>query len=57
MEFQGFVGSNYETLAKTNDAERTVNFYFERMESPGAASRSALYPTPGVTTISLTLPP
>ena len=45
MDFPGFVGSNYETLAVTNDAERTVNWYFERMEVPSAASRSCVYDT------------
>lgn len=32
--------------------EDTINFYLERMESPGAASRVILCPTPGVTELS-----
>lgn len=46
-----FVGADYQTLALTADQERLVNMYVERMESPGAGVKTALYPTPGVTTI------
>ena len=48
MEYRGFVGPSYPSLAYTADQERTVNFYFEQMESPGATTRFALYPTPGI---------
>lgn len=48
MEYPEFVGGSYESQAATADAEKTVNWYFERMESRGATARSALYPTPGV---------
>lgn len=52
MQYQGFIGGSYESQAVTADQERTVNWYVERMESQGATSKSALYPTPGVTEIS-----
>lgn len=49
MEYKGFVGGSFPAQAVTLDQERTVNWYEERSESQGATSRSALYPTPGVT--------
>lgn len=52
MRYQGFVGGSYESQAVTADAERTVNFYVERMESQGATTDYALYPTPGVELLS-----
>ncbi len=52
MQYPGFVGGTYQSQAVTADQERTVNFYFENMEAPSATSRSALYPTPGVTQIN-----
>ena len=48
MEYRSFVGPSNPSMAWTADQERTVNFYFEQMESPGATSRYALYPTPGL---------
>ncbi len=51
MDYQGFVGSNYESQSVTADQEQTVNWFFERLEGQGATSRSALYPTPGVEAI------
>lgn len=35
-------------MAVTADQERTVNFYFEQMESQGATAKYALLPRPGV---------
>jgi hypothetical protein len=55
VRYPEFVGSSYRTQARTADSEHTINWYFERMESPGATSRSALYPTPGVQKISSSL--
>lgn len=52
MKFPGFVGPSYTSQSRVADAERTVNFYPERLESPGAKARYALYPTPGVTTFA-----
>ena len=48
MDYAGFCGPSYPSQAYTADQERTVNFYFEQMESPAATSRYVLYPTPGV---------
>jgi len=52
MNFQGFLGGSYETAAVTADQERTVNLFFENMQSEGATTRAALYPTPGVSELS-----
>jgi hypothetical protein len=38
MKLPSFVGGSYETRAVPMDPERTINFYVERMESPGATS-------------------
>lgn len=54
MNFPNFIGGSYESAAVTADQERTVNFYTERMESPGATTRVALYPTPGAELITQT---
>jgi hypothetical protein len=48
IEYPSFIGGSYESQAVTADAEKTVNWYPERMESPGAAARMVLYCTPGV---------
>jgi hypothetical protein len=45
---QVFVGPSYRSQAITADAERTVNWYPEVLESAGAKTPAALYPTPGV---------
>jgi len=52
MEFNAFVGGSYESEAVTADAERTVNFYVENMQSEGATTRKTLYPIPGVEELS-----
>lgn len=49
MRLSNFIGGSYETRAVPMDSERTINFYVERMESPGTTSQAALYPTPGMT--------
>jgi hypothetical protein len=46
--FQSFIGGSYRSQSPIADQERTVNWYEERMESPGATTRAVLYPTPGV---------
>lgn len=51
MNYPGFIFGSYESQAVTADQERTVNWYVEPMESPGATTRAALYPTPGVETL------
>lgn len=52
MKFPGFIGGSYESQAVTADQEKTVNWYPELLESPGATSRAVLYPTPGVEVLS-----
>lgn len=48
MRYPAFVGPSYESQSPIADVERLVNRYYERMEQPGATSRTALYPVPGV---------
>lgn len=52
MDFPGFVYGSYESLAVTADSEMTMNWYPERMESQGATTKWALYPTPGLELIA-----
>ncbi len=52
MRVPGFIYGSYQSQAFTADQERTVNMYFENIESPGPSKRAALYPTPGVETLS-----
>ena len=52
MEYPGFIFGSYESQAVTADQERTINWYVEPQESPGATTRATLYPTPGVATIA-----
>jgi hypothetical protein len=49
---KGFVGASYQSAALTADAELTMNWYVEAIESPYAPVQMALYPTPGVVEIS-----
>lgn len=46
--FPNFVGPTYVSQSKVAGVERCINFYPERLESPGAKAEYALYPTPGV---------
>jgi hypothetical protein len=52
VRYQAFVGPSYTSQSRVADAERLVNLYPERMESPGAKAQYVLYPTPGVTTFA-----
>jgi hypothetical protein len=52
MRVPGFIFGSYESQAVTADQEKTVNWYPEPMESPGATAHAALYPTPGVETLA-----
>ena len=56
MEYASFVGGSYQTQSVPADPELTYNWIFERLESPGATARFALYPTPGVEAQVMTLP-
>jgi len=51
MNLSGFIRGSYESQAYTADQEDTINYYVERMESDGATTKWALYPTPGVTQV------
>lgn len=51
MRWSNFIYGGHESQSWRADQERTVNLLLERMESPGATSPAALYPTPGVTMI------
>lgn len=48
MIYQGFVGPSYTTQSPRAGIETSMNWYVERMESPGAKMPSVLLPTPGV---------
>ena len=52
MNVPGFVGASYISQAITADQEDLINWYPERMESQGATTEMALYPTPGVDLLS-----
>jgi len=52
LEYQAFVGAAYPSQSNRASPERLVNWYVEKMESDGASSRAALYPTPGVSTLA-----
>ncbi len=43
----GFIGGSYESQSVIGDAERTMNWYVEELESEGARAPKALYPSPG----------
>ena len=44
----GFVGGSYASQTPLADAEQTINFYPEQVESPGGRTAWALLPTPGL---------
>lgn len=52
MNYEGFVGPSYLSQSFTADQEECFNLYAERLESAGATSPWALYPTPGVQVLS-----
>lgn len=47
MNYAGFCGPSSQSQSLIADAERTVNLYYEKTDSPYAPTGSALYPTPG----------
>jgi hypothetical protein len=51
VPFPTFVGPTYISQSPIADQEECVNFYVERLESPGATTPTVLYPTPGVTAL------
>jgi len=52
MRYPAFVGGSNPVQSWTQDQERTVNWYVEEAEVPGAQPRMVLLPTPGVTELS-----
>lgn len=54
--FPGFIGGSATSQSMMADAERTVNWYVEKMTGEGAQGRQALYPTPGFEPYVLTGP-
>src|SRR5262252_4618787 len=48
MEFHGFTGGSYTSASRVADAELTMNWYPEAIESPAGTTQQALYPTPGL---------
>jgi uncharacterized membrane protein YgcG len=42
------VGQTYESRSVAVDAQRTINFYVERVESGTGKVKAVLYPTPGL---------
>ncbi len=53
MVYPNFCGPSYSSQSPIADAEMTMNLYDEIMESPGAAAKQVLYPTPGVIVFSM----
>lgn len=51
MQWPGFVGPSYISQSPIAANERTVNYYIEQVES-GGMTKAALFPTPGVTSVS-----
>lgn len=43
-----FIGGSAQAQSPDADGSRTVNFYVERTDAPGASAPFALYPVPGV---------
>ena len=46
--FDAFIGGSYQSQAVTADCERSINWFPEVLQSPGASAKTVLYPTPGV---------
>lgn len=49
--YQGFIGGSDVTQSALANGERTINWYVERAQSPGATHQFSLYPSPGVASI------
>jgi hypothetical protein len=47
-KYPAFVGPSYRSQSRIASDDRCVNFYPEKIESPGAKVQWALYPTPGL---------
>lgn len=53
MQYEGFVGGSYTSQSPNADAQRTMNWYLEKIESGEGKFRQALYPTPGLKVFSV----
>jgi hypothetical protein len=53
MIYPNFCGSSYTSQSRIADAELTMNWYEEVMESEGAPARRVLYPTPGLASFAM----
>lgn len=52
MRYDAFIGGSFQAQSVLADNSRTVNWYPEVIEDKGATAKAALYPTPGVRTLS-----
>ena len=50
--YPNFVGGSQVAQSPLANGERTVNWYVEASDAPGASTALALYPTPGVTALA-----
>jgi hypothetical protein len=48
MRFDQFFGGSYESQSTLADCSRSINWYPEQLQDPGASCKTVLYPTPGV---------
>lgn len=55
MNYPGFCWGSNRSQSVIADGERTMNFYYEQIESPSAPTPGALYPCPGFASF-LTVP-
>lgn len=52
MIFPNFVGPSYTSQSPIQSIDECINFYVEKMETEGAKSSMALYPTEGLTSLA-----
>ena len=50
-EYPSFIGGSYTAQSPIADQERTINWYVEASQVPGASENMVLYPTPGASTL------
>lgn len=54
MQYRGFCGGSYTSQSLLADAEMTMNWYPEQIESPYGKARMVMYPTPGFSNFATT---
>lgn len=52
MRYPAFLGGSNPSQSSTADVQRTINWYLEKTEMPGAKASLVMYPTPGFTLFS-----